>query len=422
MVHASVLVHWVTKIPKRFVYQEKVLEIAVAFFRTNNPLRFHEYMGTLRKDSDWKANLYLGFLQYSVSKWGSISGGETIRYQCTCNGPIMQATLYISLKRLLDAVTNANTVSPNNTTPVPRTSYERLLSAVKLAEGFGTLLGPKFILSMTFVGLINAVGYADYMNAGSGKQRSRLKELFGLQKASHLPQLIRYIGTEAGVGEDVAEEIICAGCRELTGNLERYKDVVLGGGASLYFFQKASTGKPVRRLLSPRGLLEGEFIPQVIPVERKVWSVHGVDEYKINAENLVYFPSLANHQDKIENERKTEEKYDWPPMVNYESLKTWITKGLYRVLHAPYQSKWSLKFSWCCQTMKRRSVMVVVQSDNADCFEGHIVAVLFKHNRQEKIHAVYLSKKLVSSKLLAIVPSKLRKTTRVRIRLCSTKK
>jgi len=62
--------------------------------------------------------------------------------------------------------------------------------------------------------------------------------------------------------------------------------------------------------------------------------------------------------------------------------------------------------------------MVVVQSDDAECFEGHIVAVLFKHNRQEKIHAVYLSKKLVPSKLQEIGPAHQQtKTTRIRLRL-----
>jgi hypothetical protein len=97
---------------------------------------------------------------------------------------------------------------------------------VKLSKGFGMLLAPKFILSMTFIGLLLAVGYANYMNPGSSKQRPQVKVLFSLDKPSHVPQLIHYIGTEASVGEEVAEEIICAGCRELTGYLECYKDVL----------------------------------------------------------------------------------------------------------------------------------------------------------------------------------------------------
>jgi hypothetical protein len=83
--------------------------------------------------------------------------------------------------------------------------------------------------------------------------------------------LIRYIVTEADVGEEVSEEIICAGCRELTRNLERYKDVILGGGASLYFFRKVVNGvngaverrvvTPSHHLQQPDGLFDTFDIP-----------------------------------------------------------------------------------------------------------------------------------------------------------------
>jgi hypothetical protein len=70
MVHASVLVHWVTRIPLHLLHQEKIVELAVAFFRTNNPIRFHEYMCTIRSTrSAWRANLYFGFLRHAVGKY-----------------------------------------------------------------------------------------------------------------------------------------------------------------------------------------------------------------------------------------------------------------------------------------------------------------------------------------------------------------
>jgi hypothetical protein len=121
-------------------------------------------------------------------------------------------------------------ITKHQTTWYPIIGHHLVLVDVKLSEGLVTLLVPKFILSMTFVRLISAAGYyTDYMKPGSSKHWSPVKDhIFGLDEASHVPQLIRYIGESvASVGEDVAKEIICAGCRELTGNLERYKDDVV---------------------------------------------------------------------------------------------------------------------------------------------------------------------------------------------------
>jgi hypothetical protein len=203
----------------------------------------------------------------------------------------------------------------------------------------------------------------------------------------------------------VSEEFICAGCRELMGNMERYKDVILGGGASLYFFCKVVNGVNggvKRRVVTPFHQFhqrDNLFETFDIPVKNASWSIHGVDQYKLHAEDLVYFPALANHQDKIGSDQKIEEKYDWPPMVDYESLKTWLTKGLYCVLH---QSKSSLSdlhsgaisITWCEETMKKGSVMVVIHSEKEAAFEGHIVAVLFKPQQKTQIYAVFLSPKL----------------------------
>jgi hypothetical protein len=72
--------------------------------------------------------------------------------------------------------------------------------------------------------------------------------------------------------------------------------------------------------------------------------------------------------------------------------------------------------------MKKRSVMVVIHSENEESFEGHIVAVLFKPQRKTQIFAVFLSPKLLPSKVEQLGAAKKGSVQRIRIRMGLTKK
>ena len=259
--HLSLLIWWAEKFSSMFgpdaITRFKVVELALCFFLTPNPCFFHDTC------LDWTQSMPSGclpviFARECLKRYNGVSGGPIARHQSSFTRPMTHLQSWTMLFFLNKAVEFANA----DKFVTCKTSYLKLLTVVRLAPGFGNLLGQKFIVAMCYLGIIKDSGLSQHQVMGSGIHLRRLRKWFGHNNNSQMDQTVRCIKTADHCSEFQAEEKICAGTR-LLANSTHWKDVSFRC-QDLFSMQVEAMGA-VRMILKWSTGLEERFHPRSYP-------------------------------------------------------------------------------------------------------------------------------------------------------------
>jgi hypothetical protein len=259
--HLSLFIWWVEKFSLTFgtdaITRFKVIELALCFFLTPNPIFFHEIC------LHWSQSMPAGclpviFANECLQRHGGVSGGPLARYQSSFTRPMTHLQIWTILFFLNKAIDFANA----DKFVTSKTSYLKLLTVVRLAPGFGNLLGQKFIVAMCYLGIIKDAGLSQYQVMGSGIHLRRLRKWFGYDSNSQMDQTVRYIKTVDDCSELEAEERICVATR-LLANSTHWKDISVRF-QDLFSMQVDGMGA-VRMILKWSTRLQERFYPRSYP-------------------------------------------------------------------------------------------------------------------------------------------------------------
>ena len=100
MVHGSVVVDWITKMPETYRTIPKTLEMIVALMCTNNPSRFQRFMEKVQRENSWGGFLPMCFIEYCLNHESppGCNGGSCVRWEPTFNHIVLAKKMVESLK------------------------------------------------------------------------------------------------------------------------------------------------------------------------------------------------------------------------------------------------------------------------------------------------------------------------------------
>jgi hypothetical protein len=259
--------------------------------------------------------------------------------------------------------------------------FKKLLAAVQKADGLGPLLAGNFTLVLaSYCDIIEHVGWASYMKAGSWKTHERLhKKFLGFPTQEKVNQLIRSsIAHQMLIGEHKAEKVVCLGLQKMS-DKATCKDVVVVRGSSISFLKKKLSGVLETVVLDYSTKTIHPYQPLPFGCNTRAWATGRAKRQLLS----VIIPARTNfdanaHLACLVNLKSLKE---WPLVVEANLIKSTIHIGGFFIVHPELPQFTEIKDGnipkpYTQEVMKGRNIVVLIVAASMKAATGNIVCIL----------------------------------------------